>query len=152
MQRDGKPVPYEENRYRVLRQIPICRFVELSRYAHYILSPRSGTIIDNCPLSIVNSPPLRGGEENLPGIGEGLVHHLGKKPIQALPDGFPGLATLHLVIPVHRPVLKRGQGRFRVQLPKHFPNLGKHGISRVLPGALAPHVRLLELQKLFCQS
>ena len=22
MQRDGKPVPYEENRYRVLRQIP----------------------------------------------------------------------------------------------------------------------------------
>ena len=24
VQRDGKPVPYEENRYRVLRQIPIC--------------------------------------------------------------------------------------------------------------------------------
>ena len=31
MGRDGRPVPYEENRYRVLRQIPICRATERYR-------------------------------------------------------------------------------------------------------------------------
>ena len=33
MQRDGKPVPYEENRYRALQQIPIWRTEERYRAA-----------------------------------------------------------------------------------------------------------------------